>query len=151
MKSPWLWPESLPDFDKAMRSARGGNRGPVGTLPRAIARALLVGGVFLAAASWSVAQEENEEDRFKNESLRLRTALHQDPNLDKPLKALVQLYFDAERSKELVGIYKNHVSEYPEDTRAKTVLDRILRRLDELVKDSGPSQEGGGGDENGDP
>jgi len=135
------------DFEIAKRSHSGEVHARCGTIRGAILRVLLVGGLFLAVTPWAVTQEANEEARFENESLRLRAALHRDPNLDKALDALVQLYFEADRSAEIVELYQNHLSKYPDDTGAQTVLDRILKRLDELLKDPGPSQEESGGDE----
>jgi len=93
-------------------------------------RLLFVGVGFLAAASSAVAENDGKEAHFKAESLRLRSALHFDPLLDDALDTLVKLYVGAGRSEELVRIYRNHVSEYPGDNGAKTVLARILRRLD---------------------
>ncbi len=75
------------------------------------------------------AQEAVSEEKFAAESLRHRTALHYDPLLDAPLESLVKLYVGGGRAEELVGLYRTHVEQYPDDAGAKTVLIRVLRRL----------------------
>lgn len=81
------------------------------------------------------AGEPLNEEVFAEESLRYRTALHYDPLLDGPLDALVKLYVGAERADELIGLYRSHVEQYPEDAGAKTVLVRLLRRIDKSGAD----------------
>ncbi|HRQ89079.1 MAG TPA: hypothetical protein PLA50_09790, partial [Bacteroidia bacterium] len=76
------------------------------------------------------AQESAAEAQFAADSLRYRTALHYDPLLDGPLESLVKLYVSAERTEELIGLYRSHIEQYPKDAGAKAVLARILRRVD---------------------
>ncbi|MCB1093492.1 MAG: hypothetical protein KDL87_18285, partial [Verrucomicrobiae bacterium] len=76
---------------------------------------------------------------FDKQSLAVRTALHYDPSLDSPLKSLVTLYRNAGRIEELIGLYRGHITQYPEDAGAKAVMVRLLRELnrgeaDELVQ-----------------
>lgn len=93
-------------------------------------------GIAFALAVWQMHAEEGDaESRFAAESLRFRTALHFDPLLDAPLEGLVKLYRESERIDELIGLYRNHVAQYPEDAGAKTVLVRILRRTDRAGAD----------------
>lgn len=79
--------------------------------------------------------QETAEERFAETSLRYRTALHYDPLLDAPLEALVKLYVGAERADELLALYRNHIAQYPDDAGAKTVLVRLLRRIDRAGAD----------------
>lgn len=104
---------------------------------------LLAGWVLFGTLVTAGAQGVLDEARFDDESLRLRTALHEDPLLDAPLDALVRLYQGADRNEELVGLYRNHLSSYPTDAGAKTVLVRILRRInraraEELLASAAP-------------
>ncbi|MHA3774365.1 outer membrane protein assembly factor BamB family protein [Verrucomicrobiota bacterium sgz303538] len=85
--------------------------------------ALLVTGVCSAAIA--VAQEKSSED-LEAKSLPLRTALYNDPSLNPPLDRLIQLYQEGGRGKELIGIYRQHVAQYPADTGALTILVRLL-------------------------
>jgi len=80
--------------------------------------------------SLSLSAQGLTEEQFLAHSLRDRTALHYDPLLDAPLDSLVKLYRGAERVDELIGLYKSHIAQYPEDAGAKTVLIRVLRRVD---------------------
>lgn len=112
---------------------RGALRRSRGTARRGWLRpALLLGLVFAVCAAGVPlpAQDDSAAKRFAAESLGYRTNLHEDPLLDPPLEALVKLYIGAERAEELVALYRTHLSQYPEDAGAKTVLVRILRRLD---------------------
>ncbi|MEO0966715.1 MAG: hypothetical protein AAFY08_16670, partial [Planctomycetota bacterium] len=59
-------------------------------------------------------------------SLPLRTALHHDPTLASPLERLLELYQQADRLEELVGVYRTHLRGYPRDRSARTVLVRLL-------------------------
>ncbi len=86
--------------------------------------------VVAFAGSFSLPAQELTEEQFLASSLRDRTALHYDPLLDAPLDSLAKLYRGAERVDELVGLYRSHVEQYPEDAGAKTVLIRLLRRVD---------------------
>lgn len=79
--------------------------------------------------------QELTEEQFLASSLRDRTALHYDPLLDAPLDSLVKLYRGAERVDELIGLYKSHVEQFPQDAGAKTVLIRLLRRIDRAGAD----------------
>jgi len=75
------------------------------------------------------AQDLTEEE-FNQLSLKYRTAIHYDPLLQQPIDSLVKLYRDATRVDELIGLYRSHVEQYPDDGGAKTVLIRILRKVD---------------------
>ncbi|MGE0712863.1 MAG: PQQ-binding-like beta-propeller repeat protein [Planctomycetota bacterium] len=72
------------------------------------------------------AQPAPDRDLLLERSLPLRTALHHDPTLESPLERLVQLYREADRLEELIGVYKNHVAGYPRDLSARTVYVRLL-------------------------
>lgn len=87
---------------------------------------LLTGTVFLFLSFFTGFAQEKTPEGFSEESLTLRTTLHHDPMLPLPLDALVNLYSKADRIDELVGLYRNHVEEYPDDAGAKVVLIRIL-------------------------
>ena len=91
---------------------------------------MLLAFALIGSSAVLVAQEAMSEEQFAAESLRYRTALHYDPLLDAPLDSLVKLYVGADRSDELVGLYRTHVEQYPADAGAKTVLIRVLRRVD---------------------
>jgi outer membrane protein assembly factor BamB len=81
---------------------------------------------FLTAAS---GQDESVGKTFEEQSAALRTALHYDPSLGQPLRTLVELYEKAERVDELLGLYRAHVSQYPDDAGAQVVLIRLLKHL----------------------
>ncbi|MEZ5299197.1 MAG: hypothetical protein R3F11_00765 [Verrucomicrobiales bacterium] len=66
---------------------------------------------------------------FDKQSLALRTALHYDPMLEAPLRTLLQHYAKANRTDELVSLYRAHVAQYPQDAGARAVLIRMLRDL----------------------
>ncbi len=108
-----------------MERHAGGRLRPGQSLGRWLA--LAWAGVGLALAG---AQDTTEEEKFAADSLRYRTALHHDPLLDAPMESLVKLYLSAGRTEELIGLYRSHVEQYPNDAGAKTVLFRILRRVD---------------------
>ncbi|MEN8716748.1 MAG: PQQ-binding-like beta-propeller repeat protein [Verrucomicrobiales bacterium] len=110
--------------DIAVRSQQGTALSKAKLLP-ALGLALLV----LLGSSSSYAQDKTVEG-FSAESLSLRTALHYDSMLPLPLDALVRLYADADRIDELVGLYRNHIEEYPDDPGAKVVLIRILTKTE---------------------
>lgn len=59
-------------------------------------------------------------------SLPLRTALHHDPTLASPLERLVDLYSQADRLEELIGVYRAHLRGYPADRSARIVFVRLL-------------------------
>ncbi len=64
-------------------------------------------------------------------SIQLRTVLHHDPTLTSPLERLVAIYRDAGKLDELTGIYRKHLKKYPNDSRALTVLVRLLAATDD--------------------
>ncbi|MEM7697474.1 MAG: hypothetical protein AAF236_03615, partial [Verrucomicrobiota bacterium] len=78
---------------------------------------------------------ETDEVQFSEQSLQYRTALHYDPLLDGPLGPLIKLYGEGERLDELIGLYRAHFEQYPDDAGAKTVLIRILRKEDNAAAD----------------
>lgn len=96
---------------------------------------LILALALISSASVLVAQEAISEEQFAAESLRYRTALHYDPLLDAPLESLVKLYVGSARSDELVALYRTHIEQYPEDAGAKTVLIRVLRRVNREAAD----------------
>ncbi|MDA1014654.1 MAG: hypothetical protein O3A00_09415 [Planctomycetota bacterium] len=78
-----------------------------------------------------IAQETADEtvasgQTFDQESIALRTALHHDPTLASPLERLVTLYQTAGKLPELIGLYRTHVGQYPNDPSGRTVLVRLL-------------------------
>jgi thioredoxin-like negative regulator of GroEL len=68
-------------------------------------------------------------EQFDQQSLALRTALFHDPSLDQPLQRLVELYQKAGREEELLGLYRSHLVQYPEDAGSNAVLVRLLLAL----------------------
>ncbi len=80
-------------------------------------------------------QDKSAEDKFNAASLRYRTTLHYDPLQEASLEDLVKLYLAVGRSDELIALYRNHISQYPDDSGALTVLIRILRRVDRAGAD----------------
>ncbi|MGI8601519.1 MAG: PQQ-binding-like beta-propeller repeat protein [Verrucomicrobiales bacterium] len=68
-------------------------------------------------------------EKFEQQSLALRTALFYDPSLDLPLKGLIELYGNANRADELIGLYRTHAAQYPEDAGSQAVLVRLLLEL----------------------
>lgn len=87
---------------------------------------------LLPATSFS---QEKPEDNFNDQSLKLRTALSNDPAIGAPLDSLVKLYQDADREEELIALYKTHIEEWPTDPKAKAVLVRILTKLEHREAD----------------
>ena len=73
----------------------------------------------------------DDADDLAAQSLALRTALHHDPTLASPVERLVALYREKNMTDQLIGIYRSHVRQYPEDLKAVTVLARILTALDD--------------------
>ena len=63
---------------------------------------------------------------FDDQSIALRTALHNDPTLASPLERLVAIYREEGKLKELIGLYRGHVRQYPADQNGQTVLLRLL-------------------------
>jgi len=86
-------------------------------------------GLLIALPQFASGQGGDNADDFDKQSVALRTALHYDPSLGQPLKSLLQLYENADRSEELIGLYRAHVSEYPDDAGARVVLIRLLQML----------------------
>jgi hypothetical protein len=73
--------------------------------------ALFLAALALLLATLSPAQDNAAETRFTETSLRLRTALHYDPLLDEALDALVKLYVGADRSDEIIALYRSHITQ----------------------------------------
>ena len=88
-------------------------------------------GVILLFNGIVVAQSDLSEERFQDQSLQLRTALHYDSLVESPLDALVRLYQNAGRSDELISLYQVHIAQFPDDVGAKVVLVRVLRLLEQ--------------------
>lgn len=87
--------------------------------------------LLLVSLSAVSARAQNlSEEEFTQLSLKYRTAIHYDPLLQQPIDSLVKLYRDAKRVDELIGLYRSHVEQYPDDGGAKTALIRILRKVD---------------------
>lgn len=88
---------------------------------------------LLACAACSVrAQEEAAPlagEKFEQQSLALRTALFHEPSLEQPLLSLLDLYRKASREEELLGLYRSHIAQYPEDAGSTAVLVRLLLEL----------------------
>ena len=89
--------------------------------------------LIVSSTAWSVhAQDADDAPRadlgqsFDEQSIALRTALHNDPTLASPLERLVSLYREAGRLKELLGLYRGHLQQFPNDANAHTVLVRLL-------------------------
>ncbi|MEC5127858.1 PQQ-binding-like beta-propeller repeat protein [Verrucomicrobiales bacterium BCK34] len=80
--------------------------------------------------AFSASAQDLTEEEFTQLSLKYRTAIHYDPLLQQPIDSLVKLYRDAKRVDELIGLYRSHVEQYPDDGGAKTALIRILRKVD---------------------
>lgn len=78
----------------------------------------------------SASAQDLSEEEFNQLSLKYRTAIHYDPLLQLPIDSLVKLYRDATRVDELIGLYRSHVEQYPDDGGAKIGLIRILRKVD---------------------
>jgi len=66
------------------------------------------------------------DDELSTKSLPLRTALHHDPTLEAPLERLVAMYREANKLDDLLTLYRAHLKSYPQDSRAQTVLIRLL-------------------------
>lgn len=67
-----------------------------------------------------------DDQELSSKSLPLRTALHHDPTLEAPLERLVAMYRKANKLDDLVTLYRTHLKSYPQDSRAQTVLIRLL-------------------------
>ena len=72
----------------------------------------------------ALADEPLSAAELDERSLSLRTALHNDPTLDSPLTSLADLYRKANRSDDLLGVYRLHLQDYPDDVSATIVLLR---------------------------
>ena len=88
---------------------------------------LILRPAFLRAADG----DAKAADDLTGKSLPLRTALFHDPTLAPPFDRLLQLHREAGRAKELVDIYRQHVTRYPADTGALTILVRLLAATDD--------------------
>jgi putative pyrroloquinoline-quinone binding quinoprotein/tetratricopeptide repeat protein len=96
---------------------------------------LALGALGLAPASLDAAPDPQPRPAKKTpkapeellqRSLPLRTALHHDPTLASPLERLIELYSQADRLEELVGVYRAHLRGYPADRSARIVFVRLL-------------------------
>jgi predicted Zn-dependent protease len=70
-----------------------------------------------------------EPTGFEKSSLAWRTALHFDPGAEAPLRSLIRLYQQEKKIGELIGLYTQHLSHYPQDEGAKVVLARLYVTL----------------------
>ena len=68
-------------------------------------------------------------DAFDQQSLALRTVLFHEPSLEQPLRSLVELYQKAGKVEELLGMYRGHVVQYPDDAGSNALLVRLLLEL----------------------
>ena len=90
----------------------------------------LLCGLLIACSVLSQARDDPADGKtFEEQSVALRTALHYDPSLGQPLRSLVEHYEKAQRVDELLGLYRAHVSQYPDDPGAQVVLIRLLKHL----------------------
>ena len=88
---------------------------------------ITIGCLLLGATAASAQQNGGEnQKKFDEQSLALRTALHYNPSLDAPLTQLLEMYRGANKVDELVSIYRAHVTQYANDQRAQTVFVRLL-------------------------
>lgn len=76
---------------------------------------------------WLGAQPVSE---FEKASLALRTALHFDPGSESSLRSLVELHQKSGRVAELIGLYEQHITQYPADENAAVVFARLLLAVD---------------------
>ena len=96
---------------------------------------MILSPIYFLAVEISDAQEEGgqvelvDEEKFEKQSEALRTALHYDPSLEGPLKNLAKLFNEANRTEELLSIYRTHTTQYPQDEGARVVLIRLLREM----------------------
>lgn len=95
-------------------------------LPQCFMNRLLV----VLWAAWGVAFASAVEPAgFEKSSLAWRTALHFDPGAEAPLRSLIRLYQQEKKIGELIGLYIQHLSQYPQDEGAKVVLARLYVEL----------------------
>ena len=99
--------------------------------------------VIVCGFAFTAQAQELTEEEFVQLSLKYRTAIHYDSLLQQPIDSLVKLYRDAQRVDELIGLYRSHVEQYPDDGGAKAALIRILRKVDrpgadELIATAAP-------------
>jgi hypothetical protein len=66
------------------------------------------------------------ESGFDKSSLAWRTALHFDPAAEAPLSSLIKLYQAGGKITELIGLYTQHLTQFPQDEGAKVVLARLF-------------------------
>ncbi len=102
-------------------------RGGAGLHLRVCAVAVTTACALWLAGEAVIAQESPPPTDLNAKSLPLRTALHHDPTLASPLEQLLSLYRSAGRADELIGMYRAHVAQYPNDVSARTVLVRLLK------------------------
>ncbi|MFN0130302.1 MAG: PQQ-binding-like beta-propeller repeat protein [Verrucomicrobiales bacterium] len=98
---------------------------------RRLGATCLVGlvGVGWAAGQGVVDPPPLTAEKFEERSLALRTALFHDPSLDAPLQSLLELYRKAGREDELLGLYRSHMAQYPDDSGSNAVLVRLLLEM----------------------
>ncbi len=96
------------------------------TLARRVAILAVLAACALSSAHPAAIAQDSPPDDLNAKSLPLRTALHQDPTLVSPLEQLLSIYRGAGRADQLIGIYRAHVAQYPNDVSARTVLVRLL-------------------------
>lgn len=79
--------------------------------------------------TWGVAVRAQQPASFEKSSLAWRTALHFDPGASAPLDSLIRLYRQEKRIAELLGLYLQHLNQYPQDQAATIVLARLYVAL----------------------
>lgn len=102
--------------------------------PLARVLAACLASALLFAAPPALAEEESGPGEkppaagrdLSAQSLPLRTALHHDPTLAAPLDRLLEIYRSAGAVDELLGLYRAHVAQYPDNLSGQTVLVRLL-------------------------
>ncbi len=90
--------------------------------------------LFVLTACVAVA-EEKQPVPLLQKSLPYRTALHHDPTLQPPLRELLDMYRAEGRTDELLGMYKQHVQQYPTDAKARVVLYKLLHQSGQVESD----------------
>jgi outer membrane protein assembly factor BamB len=70
-----------------------------------------------------------EGEAFDKQSLALRTALFHEPSLQQPLDRLLEMYRTAGREEELLGLYRSHTAQYPDDAGSASVYVQLLLAL----------------------
>jgi len=95
-------------------------------LARTTVLGMLLLGLCAVPSAPVLAGEKAAEDELRAKSLPLRTALHHDPTMTAPFDRLLALYREANRVGDLLEIYRTHLTKYPKDAAASTVLIRLL-------------------------